>query len=465
MVLPWKRIPLALTLTVLWCGPAGLVRAQSSPPEERTALEARGEPAPSPHPAGGSAVLSLEVLPRVVYCGELVRARVALRDPAKGLTAGERTRGELPREHLPEAAKVHWEASGGNLFSDDLPEVEWRAPRAEGRTTLRVEVVLPDRSLQGEAQVEVKAPSTEDMIWIPAGSFTRGDIRGTNDTKETKTLENLADEPYHTVYLDGFWIDRHQVTNEKYRTFLEECLEEGLARVEPIAVMGKFERSWVPFYYLQPYDRLYPETTRYKRKPPFAHDLSYDGSRFHIKPGKERCPAVDVSWLGATAYLRYYGKSLPSEAQWEKAARGSDGRRFPWGNNVPTAYHLNVNSYLAGQLSPVGTYSPLGDSPYGVADMVSGAFEWMGDWFNAAYYPDSLSPEVPVRNPAGPFWGTAHSIRGFPAILQNPKASLETDEPLTFRYSWRFEFLMGDTFASAQTAFRGVISQVPAHGK
>lgn len=419
----------------------------------------------APTGAGGDPELLLEVRPRVVYRGVAVRVRARLR-PVEPPRAPASPAAESPAgpEALPEGAKVRWESEGGLLLSDDLPEIDWRAPPREGPARLRVEVDLPGRTLKGRLEVVVRAPSTEDMAWIPPGVFLRGDIHGTRNQKEIKTTQNASDEPFQKVYLDGYWIDRHLVTNEQYGNFLEEAVEQGLARVEDVAVMGEFEGSWVPFYYFKSYVNLIADyySTIKAKAPQFSFEISHDAGGFHVKPGRERCPAADVTWYGAEAYQRFHGKRLPSEAEWEKAARGVDGARFPWGDGVPNAYRVNLNSALGHELLPVGHFSPQGDSPYGVADMVSEAFEWTGDWFNAYYYGDSYS-EAPLSNPGGTFWGRSHSIRGFPGILQFPKASVEEDEPVSFRYSWRFEFLMGDTFGNAQTVFRGVVSKPAGH--
>ena len=390
--------------------------------------------------------VSVEVRPSVVFSGGLVRARV--------------------RPALASAPdlKYHWVADSGLLLSDDLPEVEWRAPRHDplrrvGPSTLQVTLSRAGEVFQASLKIDVLAPSTEGMVLVPGGSFLRGDARGTENKKETKTVQNSADEPCHTVDLDSYSIDRQLVTNKLYQVFLEDSLSQGLVRVERVAVMGEFDGAWVPFYYFQSFEDLIPQyhETRNARKPGFLHIISYDGSRFQIKPGKENCPVVDVTWFGAAAYARFYGKSLPTEAQWEKAARGADGRRYPWGNNIPTAYHANLNSYAGTEPTPVGNFSPTGDSPYGVADMLSGLLEWTNDWFNPDYYLDNLG-EAPFRNPVGPFWGRSHSIRGAPLTLQFPQAASDSTEAVSFRYSWRFEFMIGDTFGNRQTGFRTVVT-------
>ena len=358
----------------------------------------------------------------------------------------------------PPGARFRWAAAAGSgtLFQDDLPEVEWRAPRAAGVVTVAVEVEgLGGPPIRAEARIDVGLPSPDGMVWIPPGPYLRGDIGGTANTVEVKTLQNAADEPCHVVELDGFWIDRHPVTHEEYARYLDAAVAQGLARVEEVAVFGEHEGGWVPLYYFKPFEALIPRyyETRNARKAQYLHWISHDGSRFRVKEGKERHPIVDVSWFGAAAYAAYHGKKLPTEAQWEKAARGEDGRRFPWGSNLPTSYHGDLNGAY-GELAPVGYFSPVGDSPYGVADMLSTCVEWTNDWFNHDYYAD-YAGERPLRNPRGPFWGRSHSIRGLPTSLQYPGSA--SDEAVSFRYSWRFEFLIGDIFANRNTTFRTVL--------
>jgi formylglycine-generating enzyme required for sulfatase activity len=90
---------------------------------------------------------------------------------------------------------------------------------------------------------------------------------------------------------------------------------------------------------------------------------------------------VQVSWDDAKAFCDWAGLVLPSEEQWEKAARGADGRRWPWGNEPPTDRHCNFNMNVK-DTTPVGRYSPLGDSPFGCADMAGNVWEWTGSWFD-----------------------------------------------------------------------------------
>ena len=437
-----------------------------------------GAPGGAPKPdetksAGGAEPFHIVLRPRSAPAGVVVTAR------AEG---GSRT-----------AGAYHWEANGGVLLFDDLEQVEWKTPPRPGRARLSVTYTPQDGAgapLCAELDVDVRAPSTEGMAWVPPGVFVQGDLRGTRNLVEVKTTQNASDEPYHAVELDGFWIDRHPVTNRTYVRFLEEALAQGMIRVEPIAVMGELDGAWVPYYYFRSFEELLPEfhATRNARKPGFLHVITHDADGFKIKPGSEDCPIVDVSWFGAEAYARFYGKRLPTEAQWEKAARGVDGRRYPWGNSLPTDFHVARVEYPLREPGPVGRHSPAGDSPYGVADLLSDCVEWTSDWFNPDYYSDSqLSPAPPVaespptaasgaagttgsapsigsspqRNPTGPFWGRAHTIRGEPYSLQFPMTSVDGSEPVSARYSWFFEFMVGDVFANRSTTFRTVVNSTP----
>lgn len=195
------------------------------------------------------------------------------------------------------------------------------------------------------------------MVTIPAGEFLMGNSEG----------NGRADEwPQRSVYLNAFAIDQVEVTNERYMAFV---------------------------------------TTTGHRNPPNPYGT---GPLTSVK-GIERLPVVQVTWYDAKAYCSWAKKRLPTEAEWEKAARGTDGRRFPWGNDPPTPNRANYDREWADEktLFPVGSL-PEGDSPYGVKDMAGNAREWVSDWYDPDYY-----QHAPVRNPQGPDKkGVVRSIRG-----------------------------------------------------
>ena len=194
------------------------------------------------------------------------------------------------------------------------------------------------------------------MVTIAAGEFLMGNPEGVG----------RADEwPQRSVYLDTFAIDQVEVTNERYMTF--------------VAATGH-------------------------RNPPNPYGT---GPLLSVK-GIEQLPVVQITWYDAKAYCSWAKKRLPTEAEWEKAARGTDGRKFPWGNDPATVKRANFDREWDEErtLHPVGTLSA-GDSPYGVKDLSGNAREWVQDWYDAEYY-----KHAPDRNPRGPEKGIVRSIRG-----------------------------------------------------
>ncbi len=208
------------------------------------------------------------------------------------------------------------------------------------------------------------------MVEVPAGEF----IMGTpDDWVDSYKQDHQAEKPQHRVYLDAFYIDKYEVTNEQFAAFLNDlgrsteacegdntCLD---AQLESIPNAGG--------------SMIVESPGRPK-------------SSYRAVAGYERYPVGMVSWYGARTYCAWLGKRLPTEAEWEKAARGPDGRRYPWGNEwdsrvLTPAYPREIG------------LDPLNVSPYGAVDMLGNAGEWVSDWFDPAYY--AVSPD---RNPQGP---------------------------------------------------------------
>jgi Uncharacterized conserved protein len=189
------------------------------------------------------------------------------------------------------------------------------------------------------------------MALIPAGEFAMGSDRGQED-----------EQPVHRVALDAFYLDVHEVTVSRYAEFLASQ----------------------------------------KPDPPFKWNEATPGSHSNK-------PVTGVDWYDARDYCRWVGKRLPTEAEWEMAARGTEGRLYPWGNDHPTKAHVNAgqNQWRGyDTLTDVGRYEP-GRSPTGLYDMAGNLWEWVADWYDPTYYQFS-----PRETPAGPSAGPLRVLRG-----------------------------------------------------
>lgn len=175
---------------------------------------------------------------------------------------------------------------------------------------------------------EIVARDGKKMVWIPAGEFIMG------------SEEFGPEMPMRKVHLPGYYIDAYPVTNAEYKRYM-------------LATYAIAPRHW---------------------------------GGMEIPPGLENHPVHRISWFEAVMYTEWAGKRLPTEAEWEKAARGTDGRRWPWGNefNEDNALVWDRGDYL--MTVPVDAH-PGGVSPYGVHEMVGNVEEWCADWYDA--YPGS----------------------------------------------------------------------------
>lgn len=234
------------------------------------------------------------------------------------------------------------------------------------------------------------------MVWVPAGRFLMGssdkDISAfLKEHPEKKwTAEAFADEtPQHEVRLSGYWIYKCEVTVKQYRQFCEET-----GRTMPV------EPAW---------------------------------------GWQDDYPIMNVRWDDAAAYAEWAGASLPTEAQWEKAARGTDGRLYPWGNEWDAS---RCGETRLGEIHPVGSI-PTGASPYGCMDMAGNAAEWCSDYYQDNYYSQIATGSW--IDPKGPATGTERALRGggwylfyYPANLYGrsacrSKTDPEADEGAGFR--------------------------------
>ena len=200
---------------------------------------------------------------------------------------------------------------------------------------------------------EIISQDGTPMILVPAATFIMGSAEGEED-----------ELPPHPIYLGDFYMDKYEVTVLHYSLFLK---------------------------------------ARHRQTPRFWSqiDLSRDGDK----------PIVGINWYDAEAYCQWVGKRLPTEAEWEKAARGTDGRIYPWGNEPPRSELANFNkefsrTFYRDRIEPVGSHKT-GLSPYGIFDMAGNVWEWVGDWYKKDYYKES-----PSRNPQGPATGNMKVLRG-----------------------------------------------------
>jgi len=230
------------------------------------------------------------------------------------------------------------------------------------------------------------------MVLIPAGPFPMGVPKWARDG-------GVDERPNHEVDLDAFYMDKYEVTNGRYLEFIHAT-----GHRPPKHRTDQTKNLWQ--------GGLMPES---------------------IAP----LPVINVDWFDSQAYCEWAGKRLPTEAEWEKAAKGTDDRRFPWGDVEPTHKHLNFNQVWKGEktLVPVGIYEK-GKSPYGVYDVAGNVWEWVADWYDPAYYQKS-----PRRNPKGPETGTHRVLRSSGWQVETPMVRIFTrvkSDPLNRNHSTGF---------------------------
>lgn len=181
------------------------------------------------------------------------------------------------------------------------------------------------------------------LVYVPEGEFIMGSNSGNPDER-----------PAHSVYLNSFWIDQTEVTNRMYAL----CVASG---------------ACIP-----------PSKNSSITRENYYNNFAY-----------ENYPVMFISWVQAKTYCEWAKRRLPSEAEWEKSARGTDGRNYPWGNDEPQEFLLNFNRFI-GDTTDVYKYS-LGTSPYGAFGMAGNVYEWVADFYDPNYYANNV-----YDNPTGP---------------------------------------------------------------
>ena len=221
---------------------------------------------------------------------------------------------------------------------------------------------------QSQEKPALVQPVEGAMAVVPAGEFMMGSSTGDSD-----------EQPAHKVHVDAFSMDVYEVTVGQYAAFLQA---KGIDPPSDWKTMNRSEH--------------------------------------------QKRPVANVDWADAFAFCKWAGKRLPTEAEWEKAARGTDGRLYPWGNETPTPLHANFGKSDWSNhavLAPIGSFEG-GKSPYGIYDMAGNVWEWVNDWYDYNYYKSS-----PSQNPTGPSMGGTKVIRGG-AWNSNPRAMRSANRSL-----------------------------------
>jgi len=254
--------------------------------------------------------------------------------------------------------------------------IGFRCAQGSEPDPLRELIVAADIPVAITPTANITTNITADMAYILEGEF----LMGANLSQEelAATPWRKDEMPAHTVYLSEYYIDRTEVTNARYAQFLNAlgehrwaCQGQDCIVVSPCAGCSDSR-------------------------------ILHDGNQYVVEAGYENYPVQMVAWYGAQAYCRWLGKRLPTEAEWEKAARGADGRRYPWGNDWQWGDTQAMNLSFFGE---VGSH-PDDMSIYGVMDMLGNVGERVSDWYAADYYAHS-----PYRDPQGPESGEGRVVR------------------------------------------------------
>ena len=264
-----------------------------------------------------------------------------------------------------------------------------------------------------QPEINVQVPATgpsippelvglgSEMVSIPGGVFQMG----TSPTEVLQAVDDciIRDEgnclpaygedasPSFAVELQPFQMERTEVTFQQYVAFLNYLRGQGSSHLSGCS----------GFICIQTVN-----------ENPTGAVITFDNSNYNAPPGLVSHPVYGVSWYGAQAYCQAIGRRLPTEAEWERAARGDDGRIYPWGNDWnPLNAKTRIPRDAPPGTVPVGSY-PGGGSPYGVSDMTGNVAEWVQDWYAADYYNVQSNQPQPISSPQGPPIALEKVLRG-----------------------------------------------------
>jgi formylglycine-generating enzyme required for sulfatase activity len=240
------------------------------------------------------------------------------------------------------------------------------------------------------------------MVWVPGGPFTMGFADSPDH-----------DAPVHQVAVSGFWMDRTEVINAQFEAFVKATGYK--TRVELPPSEEELSQGPVPPARRVPFSACFkpvrlPEGTSPQQSPPVWWEFVAGACWNHPEgtgssiASRMNYPVVHICWDDAIAYCKWAGKRLPTEAEWERAARGGvENQLYPWGDAPPQSLPNYETRWRKGP-EPVAQYGPNG---FGLYDICENVHEWCGDWYDANYYAVSLE-----RNPSGPKQGVRRASRG-----------------------------------------------------
>ena len=231
-----------------------------------------------------------------------------------------------------------------------------------------------------------------EMVLIPAGDFYMG--------SPANGGYPLSETPRHKVYLNAFLIDKYEVTNRMFAEFLNAAKDA--------PEFEKKRKGWVVIR-----NDIDPEG----KVEWWPAEIIFENNVYRAVRGFEQYPVISVSWHAAEAFCSSRGGRLPTEAEWEKAARGGlPDKDYPWGNEIPTVGIIFnrawLNNFLPAPVEEIGNYYP---NDYGIYDMIGNVSEWCADWYDQDYYSKS-----PKDNPPGPASGFSKVVRGGSWASKNP---------------------------------------------
>ena len=242
---------------------------------------------------------------------------------------------------------------------------------------------VTDTTVKGAA-LPHNTPNTSGMVFVPGGPFIMGsNLRDDSGKKQEYGLVNplyLDEHPEHTVTIDGFYMDIYEVTNAQYKLFLEKTRRDSMPFQwsqngynlikERLNATDQDTLRWIASEYF----KLDMDTSVMDKNSLLTAMLANQAKR-------DRLPVTGVNWYDANAYCTWIGKRLPTEQEWEKAARGPDGWMYPWGNEWIQDYvNTGDDSDWEEGIAPVGSY-PNNKSVYGIYDLAGNVWEWVGSWY------------------------------------------------------------------------------------